>query len=182
MEAPLSPTIQKLRSFPKPSYHKAAWPPGKRQPLTRPLAERFFDLLSTCDCSLLQLLRTQSRASPFAQLHSWRCHNKAGFGEQWKVASHNRAHFVVERCAELAKTVTPKTAHVARVKFDVYRWFAAKLHPEAYGEKFLPQQQSTTVNVAVAISPERLAEIRNKLDITRSALLKPHSATPKPLP
>ena len=59
---------------------------------------------------------------------------------------------------------------------------AAKLHPEAYGEKLLPQQQSTTVNVAIAISPERLAEIRNKLDITRSAFLKAPSANAKPLP
>ncbi len=182
MEAPLSPTIQKLRSLPKPSYHKAAWPPGKRQPLTRPLAERFFELLSTCDTSLMDLLRNNPELPPFAQLHSWRCHNKAGFGDQWKAAIQLRAQFLAERCAELAKEATPKTAHVARVKFDIYRWLAAKLHPEAYGEKLLPQQQNTTVNVGIAISPERLADLRNKLDITRSALLKPHSGNAKSLP
>jgi Bacteriophage Sf6, terminase small subunit-like len=166
---PLSPTVQKLRALPKPQYNPV-WPEGIRQPLTKELAERFFNLLSTWDTSLLQLLRQHPELPPYAQLNSWRCNNKAGFGDQWRVASHNRAQFLAERCAELAKTVTPKTAHVVRVQFDIYRWFAAKLHPEAYGEKLLPQQQSTTVNVGIAISPERLAELRAKLAETRNAL------------
>jgi len=58
---------------------------------------------------------------------------------------------------------------------------AAKFHPDAYGDK-PATMPNTTVNVGIAISPERLQDIRNKLDITRSALLKPHSANPKPLP
>ena len=155
-------------------YYNPVWPEGPRQALSKEVADYFFSLLSSCDTSLMQLLREHPELPPWSQLNSWRCNNKAGFGDQWKVASQNRARFLAERCAELGKEATPKTAHLARVRFDIYRWLAAKLHPEAYGEKLLPQQQSTTVNVAVAISPERLAEIRNKLDITRSALLKPH--------
>ena len=82
---------------------------------------------------------------------------------------------------DLAKEVTLKNAHVTRVQFDIYRWLCAKLHPEAYGDK--PTAPTpTTLNVGIAISPERLADIRNKLDITRSAFLNPHSARANPLP
>jgi hypothetical protein len=46
---------------------------------------------------------------------------------------------------------------------------AAKLNPSVYGEKPLTAPVQT-VNVGVAITPERLAEIRSKLDQTRDAL------------
>jgi hypothetical protein len=150
-------------------YYNPVWPEGTRQALSKEVADRFFSLLSTCDGSLMQLLREHPELPPYAQLNSWRCHNKEGFGDQWKVASQNRARFLAERCAELAKEATPKTAHLVRVKFDVYRWFAARLYPEAYGEKLLPQQQSTTVNVGISVTPERLSELRAKLDQSRTA-------------
>jgi hypothetical protein len=175
----LPPVIQKLRDRPRRRYNPI-WPEGTRQPFTQELAQYYLDLVSTSDTSLLQLLRDHPELPPHKQLDYWRRH-KPEFAEGLKAARKNQADFLVQKCADLAKNATPQTAHLARVQFDIYRWLAAKFHPEVYGEK-LTTPPNTTVNVGIAISPERLAEIRNKLDITRTALLKPHSATPKPLP
>jgi hypothetical protein len=167
-------TLAELKSRPRQRYNPA-WPPGKRQNLTRPLAERFFDLLSTCDTSLITLLRQHPELPPHKQIDYWRRHTP-WFREGLKAARKNQADFLVQKCADLAKNATPQTAHLVRVKFDIYRWLAGKFHPDAYGDKPSPTRQSTTVNVGISITPERLQELRNKLDITRSALLKPHSA------
>ena len=175
----MSPTLAKLRKLPNPRYNPL-WPEGTRQPLTKELAEYFFSLISTCDCSLLELLRAHPDLPPFKQLDYWRRHTP-WFSEGLKQARKNQADFLVQKCADLAKNATPQTAHLARVQFDIYRWLAGKFHPEAYGDK-PAAAPNTTVNVGIAISPERLQEIRNKLDITRSALLKPHSANAKPVP
>lgn len=175
--------MAKLRKLPNPRY-SPLWPEGTRQPLTKELAEYFFSLISTCDFSLLELLRQHPELPPFKQLDYWRRHTP-WFSEGLKAARKNQADFLVQKCADLAKNATPQTAHLARVQFDIYRWLAAKLHPDAYGDKPAAQQQQTTVNVGVSISPERLQEIRNKLDITRTALLNPHSGNAgrgKPLP
>ena len=53
--------------------------------------------------------------------------------------------------------------------FDILRWLAAKFHPSVYAEK-PPTAPVQTVNVGIAISPERLAELRAKLHQSRSAL------------
>ena len=57
-------------------------------------------------------------------------------------------------------------AHILRPKRLAY------IHPAAYSEKpaTAPVQ---TVNVGVAISPQRLDEIRSKLEQTRSAFSNP---------
>lgn len=158
-------TLQKLRSLPNPRYNPL-WPPGTKQPFTKHIAEYFFCLLSTWDSSLIQLLREHPELPPFKQLDCWRV-TKPWFAEGWRKARQAQAHFLANKCLELAKTAEPKTAHVVRVQFDVYRWFASKLHPNAYGDK-PPASPSTTVNVGVSISPERLTEIRSKLDQTRT--------------
>ncbi len=175
----MNATLAKLRQLPNPRYNPI-WPEGTRQPLTKELAEYFFSLVSTCDTSLIQLLRSHPELPPFKQLDYWRRHT-TWFCEGWKQARRQQADFLVQKCADLAKNATPQTAHVSRVQFDIYRWMAAKFHPDAYGDK-LATTPNTTVNVGIAISPERLQDLRNKLDITRSALRKPHSATPNPLP
>lgn len=162
-------TLAKLRSLPNPRYNPL-WPEGTKQPLTKPLAEYFFSLISTCDTSLLQLLRDHPELPPFKQLDSWRA-GKAWFNEGWKKARQNQAHFLANKCLELANNACPKTAHVARVRFDIYRWFAAKLHPLCYGDKPAPPQQTTNVTVGVAVSAERISEIRAKLEQTRAAYL-----------
>ena len=99
-----------------------------------------------------------------------------------KQARKNQADFLVQKCADLAKNATPQTAHLVRVKFDIYRWLAGKFHPEVYGDLRLQHPQTLPVNVGISVSPERLNELRHKLDITRTAFLKPHSGNAKPLP
>ena len=173
-------TLAKLRKLPNPRYNPL-WPEGNRQPLTKELAEYFFSLISTCDCSLLELLRANPQLPPHKQIDYWRRHTP-WFAEGLKQARKNQADFLVQKCADLAKNATPQNAHVTRVKFDIYRWMAGKFHPEAYGDKSQQPSQSTTVNVGISISPERLQELRNKLGITRSAFLKAPSANAKPLP
>ena len=175
----MSPALQKLRALPKRHY-SPGWPTGTRQKLSKPLAERFFSLVSTCDTSLLQLLRDHEELPPFKQLDYWRRHTP-WFAEGLKQARKNQADFLAEKCLDLAKASTPETAHVTRVKFDIYRWFAAKFNPDTFGDK-PAATPNTTVNVGIAISPERLRDLRNKLDISRSAFLKPHSTDAKPLP
>ena len=153
------------------------WPKGTPQPLTKEIAAHFFDLLSTCDHSLVALLRQHPELPPYNSLDNWR-RRHPWFSEGWKQASQKRADFLAEKCADLAKNATPQTAHLVRVQFDIYRWMAAKLHPDAYSDKPSPTPQSTTVNVGVAISAERLSEIRAKLDQTRLHFSNPKATSP----
>jgi len=170
-------TLAKLRSLPNPRYNPL-WPEGTKQPLTKQLAEYFFSLVSTCDTSLLQLLREHPELPHFKQLDNWR-RRRSWFAEGWKHARQNQAHFLANQCLEMAKTADPKTAHVVRVKFDILRWFASKLHPNAYGDKPPAQQQTTNVQIGLSLSPERLTEIRSKLDQTRTALQQKPKDTEK---
>jgi hypothetical protein len=174
---PLSPVIAKLRTYPKTRYgNNVVWPEGTPQDFTQEIADHFFSLRSTSQVSLNQLLHDHPELPPFRQLDSWRANNKHGFGDAWAKVSHDRAHFLVEKCLDLQKSVNAKNAHQVRVRFDILRWVAAKLHPSAYAEKpATTPTQSTTVNVGVSIAPERLSELRAKLDQTRStfAIKKP---------
>ena len=168
---------------PKRRYNPI-WPVGTKQPLSKEIAAHFFDLLSTCDSSLLELLRRHPELPPYNSLDNWR-RRHPWFSEGWKVARQKRADFLAEKCADLAKNATPQTAHLARVQFDIYRWLASKFHPDSYGDKSQKQQQQTTVNVGVSISQERLNEIRAKLDQTRlhfsnpKATVQSNATTPK---
>jgi hypothetical protein len=161
-------TLEKLRSLPNHVWNPV-WPQGKRQPLTKQLAARFFSLISTNDKSLMALLTEHPELPPFSQLNIWRAQH-AWFAEAWRNANKQRAHFLAETCADLQHQADPKTAHVVRVRFDVIKWLCARLHPEHYGDKPQPAQNSTTVNVGVSITPERLTDLRAKLDSTRSQL------------
>jgi hypothetical protein len=167
---PLSPVIAKLRAHPRTRYGNVIWPPGTPQQLSPEIATHFFSLLSTSACSLVQLLNDHPELPPFHQLDSWRAHNKDGFADRWREARKALAHFLVGMALDLQKSCDAKNAHVVRVRFDILKWTAARLNPSAYADKPLPAQQTTTVNVGVSISPERLSEIRAKLDQTRSAL------------
>jgi hypothetical protein len=166
-------TLDKLRSLPNGQNPKPVWPQGKRQPLTKAVAERFFALVATNDRSLMSLLHDHPDLPPFMQLNNWRRRNP-WFNEAWNEANKLRALFLAEKVVDLQNDANPKTAHVVRVRFDIIKWLCAKLHPEAYSDNRPAQQQTTNVQIGVSISPERLTEIRTKLDSTRTAL-KPRS-------
>jgi hypothetical protein len=170
----VNPTLAKLKTLPKLRYNPI-WPPGTKQPLTKELADYFFSLVSTCETSLLQLLRDHPELPHFNQLDNWR-RRRPWFAEAWKQARQNQADFLAQKCLDLAKSATPKTAHVIRVQFDILRWLAAKLHPAAYGDKPLSPCQTTNVNVGISISPQRLQELRTKLKQTRSAFSNPSAS------
>ena len=130
-------TLAKLKECPKPPW-QPPWPPGTKQPFTPQIAQRFFDLLSTSDCSLLTLLRDNPELPPYRDLNCWRCNNKNNFGDLWRKAREAQAEFLIQKALDLQKSVTPQTAHVVRVRFDILRYIAARFHPEVYGDK--PQQ------------------------------------------
>jgi hypothetical protein len=167
-----SPTIQKLRARPRTRYGNVIWPEGTPQPLTKEIADHFFSLMATSDCPLVQLLRDHPELPPFKQLDSWRNNNKNGFGDRWRQARAAQGEFLAQMALGLQKTVTPQTAHVVRVRFDILRWLAAKFHPSVYPEK-PPTAPVQTVNVGIAVSQEGLAELRSRLDQTRAALKAP---------
>lgn len=169
MAAELSPTIQRLRCFPKDNKRRN-YPKGTRQPLTKELAQRFCDLIATSTRSTASVLADNPGFPPFKTLETWR-YKHAWFGEMWNHARKRQAEHLMQVCLDETHAVTGKTAHAVRVKFDVYRFLASKFHPEVYGDKSQHGQQQTTVNVGVSISPERLTDIRSKLDQTRIAFL-----------
>jgi hypothetical protein len=108
---------------------------------------------------------------PHNQIYSW-LQNVPWFAEDWRKARKEQAENLVQYCVQLAAETNPKNAHAQRVKFDIYRWIAAKFSPDVYGDK--PTQTAVNVAVGFNVSPERLQEIRGKLDMTRNSLNTNH--------
>jgi hypothetical protein len=67
------------------------------------------------------------------------------------------------------------------VKFDIVKFIAGKLHPEAWGDRQPAPSPNiyNTVQVGV-VSPERMAELRSMLPATRSLLRKHNGAKDSP--
>jgi hypothetical protein len=176
----VSPTIAKLRTFPiKPRNV----PPGNRNAkLTKALAERFCQLISESDKSVPQILFDNPDLPPFKTLFNWQ-QRVPWFNELWKQARIKQTHFLVQKCLDLYNSADPKTAHVVRVKFDILKWLAAKFNPADYGDRPPSAPSQTTVNVGINVSPERLNDLRLKLDSTRTVFSsgngKKHSSTPE---
>lgn len=147
------------------------WPTGKRQRLTYQLATKFFDTLSTSSDSLFRILWNNPDFPPYGDLMRWK-RKFPWFAESWKNARDAQAEFLIQKTLDIAKTATVKTAHLARVQFDVYRYIAGKFSPAVYGEK--SASTSTAVNVNVAIVPtEKLTELRARLEQTREHFRTP---------
>jgi hypothetical protein len=163
----LSPTLLKLKSFKRNPEPRTIGNP--RVKLSKALAQRFCDILSSSSESVFKIIADNPQFPSFNRLYHWQ-QRVPWFNAMWKEARHKQAEFLAQQCLTLYNEVTPKTAHVARVRFDIIRFLTAKFHPEVYGDK-PSQAQSTTVNVGVSISPERLNDIRLKLDHTRSAFV-----------
>jgi hypothetical protein len=174
----LSPTVQHLRSLPQNRHRRSQAQSSKQPKLTRALAERLCSLIAQTDQSLFTLIEQNPELPHHKTLFNWQ-QRVPWFAQMWKEARIKQTHFLIEKCLDLAKTAQPKTAHVVRVQFDIYRWFAAKFNPDTYGDK-PPLNQQTTVNVGISIPAERLADLRSKLDQSRTAFLPAKSAAPIP--
>ena len=85
-------------------------------------------------------------------------------------AREKQAEYIAQTCLDLAKTATKDNAHAVRIKFDIARWYASKLLPAVYGDK--PQDVKVSTTVQLAISPQRLEDIRGRLEATRSLMIK----------
>ena len=163
----MNPTLAKLRHRPNPRYTPTPWPEGTKQPLTKEWPSNFSPYVSTCDPpSSNSSANTPNSLTLINSITGEGADSR--FDEAWKAARQKRADFLVEKCADLAKTATPKTAHLARVQFDIYRWLASKLHPIAYGDK-PQQQQQTSVNVGSLYLPRALK--RNSLQTHQTRLV-----------
>ena len=87
----------------------------------------------------------------------------------------------MQKALDLQKGATKETAHLCRVKFDIIKFIAGKLHPEVWGDRPAPASPniSTTVQIGV-ISQERLAELHSRLEPTRAWLQAKNGAKAKP--
>jgi len=177
VEETLSPVIQHLRSFPKNRNRRPQTAPPNQPKLTRSLAERLCNIISETDESLFTIIEKNPGLPHHKTLFNWQ-QRVPWFAQMLKEARIRQTHFLAQKCLDLAKSAQPKTAHVVRVQFDIYRWFAAKFNPDTYGDKPPPNQQ-TTVNVGISIPQERIADLRSKLDQSRTAFL-PAAGQPKP--
>jgi hypothetical protein len=149
------------------------WPKGTTQPLTKVMASKLFSLISTSDDSLHGLLAKHPWLPPYRDLARWR-KTQPWFASGWKLAKQMQAEWLMQIALNLQKNATRETAHLVRVRFDIIKYIASRLHPEVWGDR-PAVSQSTTVNVGLAISPERLRELRSKLHDSRVA------ASPKDL-
>lgn len=165
MQNDVPPVIARLRSFKSnPDRHRSKGNDSSK--LTKALAERFCDLISESDKSVQQILAENPDLPSFKRLYNWQQYYP-WFADMWKAARIRQTHFLAQKCVDLYRSADPKTAHVVRIKFDILKWFCAKFNPETFAEK--PAQAPVqTVNVGFSITPERLADIRSKLDQSRS--------------
>ena len=151
------------------------WPKGTTQPLTKVMAARLFSLISTSENSLAGLLKEHPEFPPYRLLARWR-KTQPWFAAEWKVARQMQAEWLMQKALDLQKGATKETAHLCRVKFDIVKFIAGKLHPEVWGDRPAASTNvSTTVQVGV-LSEERLADIRSRLEPTR-AYLRKHNGT-----
>jgi hypothetical protein len=131
------------------------------------MASKLFSLISTSDDSLHGLLAKHPWLPPYRDLARWR-KTQPWFAAEWKTARQMQAEWLMQKALDLQKNATRETAHLVRVRFDVIKYIASRLHPEVWGDRpALPPNNSTIVQVGV-ISQERLDDIRSRLDATRA--------------
>jgi len=142
------------------------------------MASKLFSLISTSDDSLHGLLAKHPWLPPYRDLARWR-KTQPWFASGWKLAKQMQAEWLMQIALNLQKNATRETAHLVRVRFDVIKYIASRLHPEVWGERpALPPNISTTIQVAV--TEERLSDLRSRLEATRAYYKKTDGAKAKP--
>ena len=143
------------------------------------MAARLFSLISTSDDSLHGLLAGHPEFPPYRDLARWR-KTQPWFAQEWKLARQMQAEWLMQIALNLQKNATKETAHLIRVRFDVIKYIASRLHPEVWGDRpAAAPSLSTTVQVGV-ISPERVADIRSRLEATRAFFRNQDATKAKP--
>jgi hypothetical protein len=154
------------------------WPKGTTQPLTKVMASKLFSLISTSDDSMRGLLSKHPEFPPFRDLSRWR-RTVPWFAAGWKLAKQMQAEWLMQIALDLQKNATRETAHLVRVRFDILRHIANKLHPEVWGERPAAAPNIST-RVQVAVTPERIADLRSRLEATRAWFSQQDGAKAKP--
>jgi hypothetical protein len=122
--------------------------------------------------SLIGLLREDPALPTYLQLKHWQV-TRPKFAIMLAKAREHQAEYIAQTCLDLAKVATKENAHAIRVQFDIARWYASKILPAVYGDKPADVKVSTTVQLAIA--PERLEDIRSRLESTRSLMSRNES-------
>ena len=68
-----------------------------------------------------------------------------GFAEMYGEARRMQAHRFADEIVALAETADAKNAHAIRLKIDARKWAAARLHPEAYGDRAIVEHAGSMV-------------------------------------
>jgi hypothetical protein len=143
------------------------------------MASKLFSLISTSDDSLHGLLSRFPWLPPYRDIARWR-KTQPWFASGWRVARQQQAEWLMQKALDLQKNATRETAHLVRVRFDVIKYIASRLHPEVWGDRpSLPPNITTSVQIGV-VSPERIAELRSRLDATRASFSNQTGAKAKP--
>jgi hypothetical protein len=155
------------------------WPKGTSQPLTKLMADCLFSLISTSENSLAGILREHPEFPSYRDMMRWR-KTQPWFAAGWTLARQMQAEWLMQRALDLQKGATKETAHLVRVRFDILKHIANKLHPEVWGDRPAAAPNiSTTVQIGV-ISQERVADLRTRLEATRAWLQNKDDAKAKP--
>jgi len=129
---------------------------------------------------MADLLKEHPEFPPYRDLARWR-KTQPWFAAEWKVARQMQAEWLMQKALDIQKNATKETAHLCRVKFDIIKYIASRLHPEVWGDRPAASPNvSTTVQIGV-ISQERIAELRSRLAYLRkqdSAKAKPKDLLP----
>lgn len=142
------------------------------------MAARLFSLISTSENSLAGILKEHPEFPPYRDLARWR-KTQPWFASEWKTARQMQAEWLMQKALDLKEGATKETAHLCRVKFDIIKYIASRLHPEVWGDRpALPPNISTMIQVAV--TPERLSDLRGRLEATRDWLQKSNGSKAKP--
>ena len=135
-------------------------------------ARTLCEILSTSVNSLIGVCREHPELPPYDSIDHWK-HRNPKFAEMLSKARERQAEYIAQTCLDLAQTANKDNAHAVRIKFDIARWYASKLLPAVYGDKPADVKVSTTVQVA--ISPQRLEDIRSRLESSRTIYLQDQS-------
>ena len=122
--------------------------------------------LSQSERGVSSVLASSPDFPHLSTLYAW-AREKPAFRRMWDQAREAQAEMLMQKTLDLAADTTPKNAHAVRVKFDIYRFRAAKVLPALYGDK--PSMTSVSTSVALVVSPERLDQIQGKLESARAS-------------